>query len=529
MADEQANLIIKLKDEATAGLNKLKAGYLAVTAAVGGLIAIGVKAINAFAEEEKEINKLNQALRNQGITSELASKGIQAYAAEIQKTTAFSDTAVIKQAALLTSFGLVGDKMKQASAAARDLSAGLGIDLNTATLLVGKAFAGEIGTLARYGIKVKEGSDKAETFTNVMDALNQRFGGQAAAQMNTYAGRVENLKNNFDDLQEKIGKELIPVAETWLRWMNKAIEVTGRFVGLKDEDLSITDLAIQKLEAEKERIILLGQAKGFLNEQEQARIGMIGRQLEALTILQEQETQFAQQQLLDQQAKANSSAIIDEDANKRRTEASKKRLAELRKTLNDEVAYNRQIQGQIVKDKDKADEIEKIRQQNMLSNLQSTLGNIASLQNAHNKFLAGIGKAAAYAAAIINTSLGITIALRSTPFAPVNIALASAVAAAGAAQIALISGTKLAEGGIVLPRQGGMQATIGEAGKAEAVIPLGDDRAKEQLQEAGLGNTINISVGTLVGSDGMREFAKIIDQELFSLRKNNESVALDAI
>lgn len=48
-----------------------------------------------------------------------------------------------------------------------------------------------------------------------------------------------------------------------------------------------------------------------------------------------------------------------------------------------------------------------------------------------------------------------------------------------------------ASGGIVLPRRGGTKATIGEAGQAEAVIPL--DRLNEFVNGGG-GNVININV-----------------------------------
>jgi len=54
---------------------------------------------------------------------------------------------------------------------------------------------------------------------------------------------------------------------------------------------------------------------------------------------------------------------------------------------------------------------------------------------------------------------------------------------------------QLAEGGIVMPRPGGVLANIAEGGQAEAVIPL--DRAGQ----FGGGNTINIEVNAGMGSD----------------------------
>jgi len=52
----------------------------------------------------------------------------------------------------------------------------------------------------------------------------------------------------------------------------------------------------------------------------------------------------------------------------------------------------------------------------------------------------------------------------------------------------------MAEGGIVLPRPGGTLAQIGEAGQAEAVIPL------DRLGNMG-GNNYNITINAGVGSD----------------------------
>jgi hypothetical protein len=48
-----------------------------------------------------------------------------------------------------------------------------------------------------------------------------------------------------------------------------------------------------------------------------------------------------------------------------------------------------------------------------------------------------------------------------------------------------------ASGGIVLPRRGGTKATIGEAGQAEAVIPL---NSLDEFIGGGTGTVVNINV-----------------------------------
>ena len=75
--------------------------------------------------------------------------------------------------------------------------------------------------------------------------------------------------------------------------------------------------------------------------------------------------------------------------------------------------------------------------------------------------------------------------------------------------------TPMALGGIVLPRPGGTLAQIGEAGKAEAVIPL--DRLDSMIgsRAGGSGATYNINVNAGMGADG----ASIGEQIVTAIRK----------
>jgi hypothetical protein len=66
-------------------------------------------------------------------------------------------------------------------------------------------------------------------------------------------------------------------------------------------------------------------------------------------------------------------------------------------------------------------------------------------------------------------------------------------------KIAKIAIPRLAEGGIVMPRPGGVLANIGEGGQAEAVIPL--DRLGDFTGKGGNTYNINVSGGMATGSD----------------------------
>ena len=70
---------------------------------------------------------------------------------------------------------------------------------------------------------------------------------------------------------------------------------------------------------------------------------------------------------------------------------------------------------------------------------------------------------------------------------------------------------KFAEGGIVMPTPGGTLGIIGEAGQAEAVIPL--DRLDKYTNSGG-GNSLNITVNAGMGADGNRIGQLIVDEIL---------------
>lgn len=170
-------------------------------------------------------------------------------------------------------------------------------------------------------------------------------------------------------------------------------------------------------------------------------------------------------------------------------------------------------------------EFEKKQREEKLAGTQRALGQIASLQNSGSKELAAIGKAAAIANITINTAEGVSAAWALGPI--LGPPLAGLVAVAGAAQAAKVAGVQLAEGGIVPSTPGGIQATIGEGGRSEAVIPLPDDFDPDE-GIAGQGAMIINFNGPLMGDEFQaREFAQMVDRELFELRRTNESLAFD--
>lgn len=95
------------------------------------------------------------------------------------------------------------------------ISKATGKDLNAVLIATSKGQNGVTSSLARYGIKLKEGASGTDQFTQIM----QRFGGQAAA--NTSA--TDKLRANFENLQTSLGTLLLPT-------FNKIVEAINSVV-----------------------------------------------------------------------------------------------------------------------------------------------------------------------------------------------------------------------------------------------------------------------------------------------------------
>jgi hypothetical protein len=191
----------------------LKKNMLAVTAAVAaGFFALSKafgSVTSAAQEQEDAVRALDAALIPLGDNAGKVSKALQEQAAALQKVTKFGDETIIRGQALIASFTKNEEEIKGATQAALDLSAAVGVDLNAAFLLMGKAAAGETSTLTRYGIILDEGLSKSEKFAAAIATVNEQFGGRAAEAAKTYSGVIQQIGNAYGDLKERLGEAII--------------------------------------------------------------------------------------------------------------------------------------------------------------------------------------------------------------------------------------------------------------------------------------------------------------------------------
>jgi hypothetical protein len=226
---------------------KMSLAAKAAYAAYGVAIAkFATDSIQAFMEAEKAQMKLLVAMKNQGDYSRAAAADLQDYAAALQKTTQFEDDLVIAQMATLKSFGMTNEEIKRSISAAADMASMTGQSIESVSELLGKAYAGQTAMLARYGIIVDENIPKSKKFEEVLKQLEQRFGGAAQAQLQTYSGQWMYYKNVISNVAEFIGHGLLKALEG-LAVM--AGLVTSSFLIMGEKILAIIDWLTTPLKA----------------------------------------------------------------------------------------------------------------------------------------------------------------------------------------------------------------------------------------------------------------------------------------
>ncbi|MCX7428777.1 MAG: phage tail length tape measure family protein [Planctomycetia bacterium] len=197
------------------------AGMFGVGIGVGGLVYAAKNAVAAYTEAEQAEKKLGAVIAATCGAAGLTKTEMISYASELQRVTNFEDDATIAAMGVLATFRQIkGDHFKEATAAAQDMSAVMGTDLQAAMLQVGKALNDPIAAmtaLKRAGVSFTEAQkDQIEALQKsgdlmgaqgmILAELKNEFGGAARAM----ADPMIQLNNRMGDLNELIGQQLKP-------------------------------------------------------------------------------------------------------------------------------------------------------------------------------------------------------------------------------------------------------------------------------------------------------------------------------
>ncbi len=245
----EAQIKFTAKDKTKGVFSSVKSQLIGIGAAYLGFRAVsGILSsiVDKARDTEKAWNDVAASLKRHGHEVDNNVDKIKAFADEMQTLTGISDETIGKGIQGFLDYGLSVDEAFDTMQVAIDFAAGANMQLGSAVDLLQKAAVGYTGTLSRYGIIIDENIPKSEKFAAAVDQVNQRFGGAAQAQADTYAVKIAVMGQKWGDLQEKIGLLLLPTLIELTDVGSKAID---SFISVFDSGLKKVQKAIKTFDA----------------------------------------------------------------------------------------------------------------------------------------------------------------------------------------------------------------------------------------------------------------------------------------
>jgi hypothetical protein len=103
---------------------------------------------------------------------------------------------------------------------ALDISKASGKDLEQVANALGRAQDGNVTSLGRLGLGLSKAELSTLSFTEVQAKLAELYGGAAAANAETFQGKIDRLKVGFDEAKESLGTALLPQVEKFITFIN---------------------------------------------------------------------------------------------------------------------------------------------------------------------------------------------------------------------------------------------------------------------------------------------------------------------
>ena len=207
-----------------AAINAVGTGLSMIGNVIGDSIKEATEFQNVFAQTQAVVESTGMAA---GFTAEEMA-GLASDLSAASGMSLFSDDAILGATNVLATFKEIqGVQFENATSAILDMSQAMGMDLQSATVQVGKALndpIGGISALSRVGVQFTEDQkamieemvalgDVAGAQELILGELNSQFGGSAAAAVNTYVGQMKVLEEQFNDVKQGIGEALLPILQ----------------------------------------------------------------------------------------------------------------------------------------------------------------------------------------------------------------------------------------------------------------------------------------------------------------------------
>jgi len=187
-----------------------------------GLAYALTSTVKAAEESQRVLGQTRVAVERAGLSWRVYRQHIEEVSKATSQLSGFDDERLLGTFnTLVRRTGDVNQALRL-NALAANVARGRNIELEQASQLVLKASIGNVGALRRLGINI----DKNATAYQALDLLQRKYAGSAAAYGRTAAGAQDRFRVSVENLQEAIGKQLLPVISRYLNmastWLNKS-------------------------------------------------------------------------------------------------------------------------------------------------------------------------------------------------------------------------------------------------------------------------------------------------------------------
>ena len=185
---------------------------LGLALSVNKIVAFGKASVKEFTDSEKAAAALQNTLRNTG--NLLSFPDTEAGIKNLARLSGVADDSLIPLFnQLYLSTGNVGQAMKDLNTAI-DVSRGSTNELSSVVDALSKGYAGNTKGLGSLNVGLSKAYLASADMVGITKELNNTFSGSSAAFLETYAGKVALLNNQWSESKEIVGQGLVMAFET---------------------------------------------------------------------------------------------------------------------------------------------------------------------------------------------------------------------------------------------------------------------------------------------------------------------------
>jgi len=207
-------------------------------AAAGYATKLAIDGVKAAIQDEQAQLRLANALKAATGATDAQIKATEDMILKTSLATGVADDALrpaLQRLAVSTKDTVEAQKLLSL---ALDISKASGKDLETVANALGRAQDGNVTSLGRLGLGLSKAELATLSFTEIQTKLSDLYGGAAAANAETFQGKIDRLKVGFDEAKESLGVALLPTVERFITFLNRTgIPALNAFIaGLTGDD-----------------------------------------------------------------------------------------------------------------------------------------------------------------------------------------------------------------------------------------------------------------------------------------------------